>query len=150
MDEELKMYFKDLIKKYGDNNILIATSYTDDEEYKQIPKILNSLYKLTSEAKLPFGEIFTIESALKHSKESPFVPEWFAFGHDYYFSFWLCKYEPDGKGLSFTSWDHECPEIGRAVFSDIVSFLKDAEKEEEERKRYLEDDDYEGEEDDDE
>jgi hypothetical protein len=140
MNEEIEKYFKELIEKYGDDNIRITTSDFDGEQLKQIPKVLNSLYELVSKARLPFGEVFTIESALKHSKESPFEPEWFAFGHDYYFSFWLCKYEPDDKGLSFTSWDHECSEIGKAVFGDIVSFLKDAEKEEEERKRCFEED----------
>lgn len=77
-------------------------------------------------AKLPFGEIYSIEEALKQSERSPFKPNWFVFGRDKYFSFWLCSFIEDEEGLSFTYWDHESGnEIDGAVWSDIVSFLEE-------------------------
>lgn len=141
MNKEIEMYFNEMIEKYGDDNVIVTASDIDHEKLKQMPKALTSLYKLASEVELPFGEIFTLETALEESEENPFKPDWFAFGHDNYFSYWLCRFEPDDKGLSFTSWDHECPNIGKAVFADIVSFFKDAEEEAEERNSHIEEDD---------
>jgi len=52
------------------------------------------------------------------------------FGKDRYFSFWLCSFTEDEEGLSFTYWDHESGnEIDGAVWSYIISFLKEMEEE---------------------
>ena len=89
-------------------------------------------YSYISKANLPFGEIFTIEEALKQSERKPFAPDWFVFGKDRYFSYWLCSYKADEEGLSFTYWDHDSGnEIDGAVWSDIVSLLEDIKKENE-------------------
>ena len=79
---------------------------------------------------LPFGEIYPIEIAIKQSERNPFKPNWFVFGKDKYFSFWLCSYSANEEGLSFTYWDHESGnEIDEAVWSDVISFLKEMEEE---------------------
>jgi hypothetical protein len=128
MNENIEVYFKELIKRYG--NEVSLTDPRDNVNLEQIPVALHSLYQLTSKAKLPFGEIFDIDKALMQSERKPFKPNWFVFGKDNYFSFWLCSFDVDKEGLSFTYWDHESGnEIDGAVWSDIVSFLKDLEKE---------------------
>lgn len=66
-----------------------------------------------------------------------FKPNWFVFGQDKYFSFWICLYAPDLEGLSFTSWDHNLEsEIDEPVYKDRVSFLKDEEQEYKSLKEY--------------
>lgn len=127
MKSNVEKYFEKLINEYDEGDINLVPSNISDEELKHVPKALHELYKVISEADLPFGEIFSIDNALKKSESEPFKSDWFVFGHDNYFSFWLCSLKPNSKGLSFTSWDHECAEIGGAVDKDIISFLEDME-----------------------
>ncbi|WP_394522810.1 hypothetical protein [Lacrimispora sp. JR3] len=91
---------------------------------------MHGLYETVLEVELPFGRIFAVDIALEQSKNKPFSPDWFVFGRDNYFSFWLCSYFPDKEGLSFTYWDHESGnEIDGAVWPDLESFLQDLEDE---------------------
>ncbi|NRT91291.1 hypothetical protein [Clostridium beijerinckii] len=125
MEENIKSYFETLAKKY-ENEVSLTTPNIENGNLQQVPDALHQLYKLTSSAKLPFGEIYSIEEVLKQSERSPFKPNWFVFGRDKYFSFWLCSFIEDEEGLSFTYWDHESGnEIDGAVWSDIVSFLEE-------------------------
>lgn len=127
MKNNIEMYFEKLMNDYNKEEVNIVYSNIRNEELKYVPEALHELYKVISKAELPFGEIFSIDDALKKSEVEPFKSNWFVFGHDNYFSFWLCSLKPDSKGLSFTSWDHECSEIGGAVDKDILSFLEDME-----------------------
>lgn len=129
MEEEIKIYFDYLIKKYG-HKVSLSSSNIENLKLKKVPIALLPLYKLSSSIQLPFGEIYTIEESIKRSKRKPFNPEWFVFGTDRYFSFWLCAYNQDEEGLSFTYWDHESGNsIGTAVWPDIISFLEELEDE---------------------
>lgn len=127
MKNNIEMYFEKLTNDYDKEEVNIVPSNIKEEELKYVPEALHELYKVISKAELPFGEIFSIDDALKKSEVEPFKSNWFVFGHDNYFSFWLCSFKPDSDGLSFTSWDHECAEIGGAVDKDIISFLEDME-----------------------
>ena len=132
MNNELKRYFENLQDIYKDEVKLVETNIKTDNLDK-VPKVLHSLYESISKAKLPFGEIFTIDEAIKKSRNKPFNPDWFVFGKDNYFSFWLCSFNKDEEGLSFTYWDHESGEdIDGAICEDIVSFLKEVQEEYEE------------------
>lgn len=131
MDENINVYFEKLIKKYG-NEVSLTEPDSNNEKLKQIPNALHSLYKFTSNVKLPFGEIFDMDKALIQSDREPFKPNWFVFGKDNYFSFWLCSFDVDEEGLSFTYWDHESGnEIDGAVWNDMISFLEEIEAENE-------------------
>lgn len=129
MTETIKLYFDTLMNKYEDEVMLTAPDSTD-ERLKQIPTALHALYKFTSKVNLPFGEIYPIEVAIQQSERNPFKPDWFVFGQDNYFSYWLCSFTADEEGLSFTYWDHECGnEVEEAVWSNVISFLEEIEKE---------------------
>ncbi|HNX57681.1 MAG TPA: hypothetical protein PKK43_01175 [Spirochaetota bacterium] len=130
--EDIKSYVESLINKYG-SSVYMCNPNVDNGEAGIIPGALKELYGFMSKASLPFGEIFSVEEALRQSERNPFKPDWFVFGKDRYFSFWLCLYNPDDEGLSFTSWDHDSGnEIDGAVWTDVISFLKDMEQEYEE------------------
>lgn len=129
MDKAIQEYFEALKNKY-ETDVILTKPESNTKKLDRIPTALQPLYKFTSRVKLPFGEIFDIEEALEQSERSPFKPDWFAFGRDKYFSFWLCSFIADEEGLSFTYWDHEAGnEIDGAVWEDIVSFLNEMEKE---------------------
>lgn len=127
--KEIEEYFNELIKKYN-CNIKFCTDNICSEKLEKIPNCMYDFYRMIEKADLPYGEIFSMERAIKESERLPFKPNWFVFGKDNYFSFWLCLYSPDSEGMSFTSWDHEGgSEIGEAADKDICSFLKDEEEE---------------------
>lgn len=133
---KIELYFKELKGVYN-CDIKFCDDKSFDYDLGKIPKVIQDLYKVVSVAELPFGRIFSIEKALKMSDLLPFKPNWFVFGQDKYFSFWICLYTPDLEGLSFTSWDHELEsEIDEPVYKDIVSFLKDEEEEYNSLKEY--------------
>ncbi len=128
MKQKIQDYIISLKKKY--DSVKIVECNLKTQNLKEIPDTLHDLYENVLEADLPFGHIFTVETALEQSKNKPFNPDWFVFGRDNYFSFWLCSYSPDKEGLSFTYWDHESGnEIDGAVWSDLESFLQDLEEE---------------------
>lgn len=129
--EDIKSYFESLVCNHG-SSVSISTPEIKHSEAGTIPDALIELYGFLSKASLPFGEIFSVEEALKQSERSPFAPDWFVFGKDRYFSFWLCLYNPDDEGLNFTSWDHDSGnEIDGAVWGDVISFFRDMEQENE-------------------
>lgn len=118
----------DLKNRYS--SVSIIQSDTEYIDLEIIPIALKDFYKDILEAELPFGRIFKPSIAWEQSKNNPFSPDWFVFGQDNYFSFWLCSYSPDEEGLSFTYWDHESGnEIDGAVWPDLQSFLQDLEEE---------------------
>lgn len=128
MANDLMLYLKDLQKKYGEDTEIIPKNNHIAPD--KIPLPLQSLYSTIEKVKLPFGQIYSVEKALEQSKNAPFSPNWFVFGKDCYFSFWLCSFDEDEDGLSFTSWDHDNgSEIGEAAFETVLEFLQDAEEE---------------------
>lgn len=117
---KIKRFFMELKENYP-CNITFSGNEICEEQFKKIPVVMHDFYKTISKAELPFGRIFSLETALK---ESEACPNWFLFGQDNYFSFWLCSYSPDAEGLSFTSWDHESHTEIEAADADILSFLQ--------------------------
>lgn len=127
---KIEAYLNELKKKYNCDIKMCE----NNKQLDKVPEIMHDFYKIVLEAELPFGKLFSLEKALKESERAPFNPDWFVFGKDNYFSFWLCSYNKDSNGLSFTSWDHESgSEIGEAADEDIISFLKYEEEEYDER-----------------
>lgn len=110
------LYEKDLKRTEGAAN---------ESKLALVPEKLREFYSTFQSMKLPFGKVFSIDECIKASDAEPFKSEgWFCFGQDDYFSFWLCKLEPDSEGLSFTEWDHEGEEeIGDPAFAGISEFL---------------------------
>ena len=82
-------------------------------------------YRSRCGADFPFGHIFPPEEALNDpvSKQA-FGDEWFQFGCDEYFTFWLCRFEPDGEGMWFDAWDHDSETDPEPAFADLRSFLE--------------------------
>lgn len=80
-----------------------------------------------------FGDILDYETAMRFSQSPPFNPNWFVFGKDKYFNFWLCSKVDYGTELYFTYWDHAAgTEIEEPVWEDLPSFLLDMKEESEE------------------
>lgn len=132
MNKELEIYFKNLKSKYKDK-VSLVESYINNNDLNKVPQVLHLLYESIAKAELPFGRIFTIDEAVKESQNNPFKPNWFVFGEDNYFSFWLCSFNKDEDGLSFTYWDHELGEdIEGAICEDIISFLMEVQEDYEE------------------
>lgn len=124
--DKIKKYFAELEKKQNCTVTYCSESITD-KKLKKVPVMLHDFYRTIAKAELPFGRIFTLEEALEQSQNMPFCNKWFVFGQDKYFSFWLCNYESDAYGFSFTSWDHESGndiETEEALEKDIISFLE--------------------------
>ncbi len=88
-----------------------------------IPAPLGELYKFSNGGQFPFGSIFDIEQAKDKSKREPFDPDWFFFGSDNYFTYWICRYTQEG-GLWITTWDHESGNaIEEPVWESLEEFL---------------------------
>ena len=129
----LQKYIEELKKKYNDKVNSVPSEY-DEEMLALVPDAIKEFYRTYESIELPFGEIDRIEVAVKHSEAEPFKSEgWFCFGFDGYFSFWLCKLEPDKEKLSFTYWDHESGcEIDEPIYENLTEFLKEMQEEYEE------------------
>ena len=129
----LQKYIEELKKKYNDKVNAVPSEY-DEEMLALVPDAIKEFYQTYESIELPFGEIDRIEVAVKHSEAEPFKSEgWFYFGVDGYFSFWLCKLEPDKEKLSFTCWDHESGcEIDEPIYENLTEFLKEMQEEYEE------------------
>ncbi len=101
---------------------------------KNFPSIfqMRGFYNTFQSADLPYGRIYDLDTALRQSGKSPFSPDWFVFGQDNYFSFWLCTKGKADEGLYFTYWDHESGlEIEEPAWEDLLTFLnveREAEK----------------------
>jgi hypothetical protein len=131
--KEIAAFF-DLIKRtYGERVEIVPANGNDLDK---APEKLKALYSYLSKADLPFGSIYSIEIAVKDSKAPPFPPDWFNFGQTHYFSYWLCSYSADDKGMSFLSWDHETGNAPlNACKNDIISFLESEYKKYKESKK---------------
>ncbi len=98
-------------------------------ESEKIPEPLRGFYNTFQSADLPYGRIYDLDTALRQSGKSPFSPDWFVFGQDNYFSFWLCTKGKADEGLYFTYWDHESGlEIEEPAWEDLLTFLKEVEE----------------------
>lgn len=99
---------------------------------KDCPEALRALYDVIGSAELPFGTIYDLDTAIKVSERAPFFPDWFVFGEDHYFSYWLCYKGENEEGFYFTYWDHESGlDIGPPVWEDLLTFLQEAEEDSE-------------------
>ena len=129
----LQKYIVELKEKYNDKVKAVSSEY-DEEMLALVPDAIKEFYRTYESIELPFGEIDRIEVAVNHSEAEPFKSEgWFCFGFDGYFSFWLCKLEPDKEKLSFTYWDHESGcEIDEPIYENLTEFLKEMQEEYEE------------------
>lgn len=129
----LQKYIVELKEKYNDKVKAVSSEY-DEEMLALVPDAIKEFYRTYESIEVPFGEIDRIEVAVKHSEAEPFKSEgWFCFGFDGYFSFWLCKLEPDKEKLSFTYWDHESGcEIDEPIYENLTEFLKEMQEEYEE------------------
>ena len=119
--EELINYFKNIEAEF----IL----ETDILQEKEIPQVMQNFYEKIKSVDLPFGRIYNLELALRNSKKNPFYPNWFVFGQDNYFNFWLCSKKENKNGCYYTYWDHESGlDIEEPVWEDLLSFLKEMEE----------------------
>ncbi|MBR4083996.1 MAG: SMI1/KNR4 family protein [Lachnospiraceae bacterium] len=90
-----------------------------------IPEAMKEFYSSVKYADFSFGRIYDMEEALKMSERAPFSPDWFVLGQDNYFSYWLCKKEPNEKGKVFTTWDHASGiGIDEPVWDSLLTFLE--------------------------
>lgn len=127
---ELELFIEKMKKKYG-GQVVVKTGNFSGEELSRVPQPLKEVYSLYDGIEFPFGYIDPLKSAIEHSDTAePFKSEgWFCFGFDGYFSYWLCKYDPDEEGLWITPWDHEMDTEIECVYESIVEFLTDMEEE---------------------
>ena len=96
-----------------------------DMIFEKLPEPLREFYSIYDSADFPFGHIFSPEEALNDPvAKQAFGDEWFEFGCDDYFSFWLCRFEPDGEGLWFDPWDHDSETDPEPAFADLPTFLR--------------------------
>lgn len=102
----IKDYFASLEDKYP-GQILYSNSKYDSDLINRIPKQMIDFYNVYGEMTFPFGRIYSIEKANEMSEREPFKSEdWFCFGQDNYFTFWLCKKNVEISENAFTVWDH--------------------------------------------
>lgn len=123
----LEGFIEKMKQKYG-SEVMLTERAPGFPLPDGIPEPLTELYTLYESAAFPFGEIFRAED---EDEQQRYFREqgWFCFGFDFYFSYWLCSYEPDGEGLWLTSWDHDSESDIEAVYSDLTEFLSAMEKE---------------------
>ncbi len=128
--EPLKEVLAQLLDEYPDETDLFPRTCGDDVIAK-LPEPLREFYSLYGGADLPFGHIFPPEEALNDpvAKQAFESDGWFEFGCDDYFTFWLCRLEPDMDGLWFDPWDHDSETDPEAAFPDLASFLRALEEE---------------------
>lgn len=94
----------------------------------EIPLVMREFYEKIRNVELPFGRIYDVELAIKKSEQQPFNPDWFVFGQDNYYNFWLCSKNQSEDGCYFTYWDHESGmEIEEPAWEDLLSFIKEVE-----------------------
>ena len=81
-----------------------------------VPTPLQPLYSHSDGLTLPFANIHKIADC-----DLTTFPNWFCFGSDNYFSYFLCH---QTNTPSLTTWDHEAGHDIEAVFDTIVDWLK--------------------------
>lgn len=113
------------IESYYYNGVIYTKGAYNLNTLNTIPIQLKNFYENYGEMQFPFGRIYSIEKAIEMSKRVPFeCEEWFCFGQDNYFSYWLCKKGMKENEMVFSIWDHESidsPE--EACFSELCDFL---------------------------
>lgn len=120
--DKLINYFKEINAEFIEKSSSV--------ENKDVPEAMKFFYEKFKSVTLPYGIIYDLETALKESAIPPFLPNWFVFGQDNYFSFWLC-YKGDNlyDDCYFTYWDHDSGcEIEEPIWKDLLSFLKEVEE----------------------
>lgn len=136
------------LMKYFDCIGADVSEETISLQEKEVPQMLCKFYERIKSVDLPYGNIYDIDLAIEISKRAPFFPNWFVFGKDNYFSYWLCFKGNNGDGCYFTCWDHESGlDIDEPAWEDLLSFLKAME---EDSNEYEDEEDDEDEEDNDE
>ena len=96
-----------------------------EDVLQSLPEPLREFYLEYDSADFPFGHIFSPEEALNDPvAKQAFGDGWFQFGCDDYFSFWLCRFEPDREGLWLDPWDHDSETDPEPAFADLPSFLR--------------------------
>lgn len=136
----IETFINKMKQKYGDE--VVVKERTDNKEIPlNVPEPLKEFYLKYEYIEFTFGSIDSVENALRHSAAAePFKSQgWFCFGFDGYFSYWLCRYEPDKDGLWLASWDHEVDDEIECIYADLVSFLQALEEEYEENCEEYED-----------
>ncbi len=125
---KIEEFVEEMKHKYG-KDVIAEISTHCKEELEEVPQPLKELYSIYDRIEFPFGRIDSLEVAVKYSNTAePFKSEnWFCFGFDGYFSFWLCSYNADSDGLWITSWDHETDTEIECVYTNLVEFLQDME-----------------------
>ncbi len=123
----LKDYIKQL-EKYYYEGVSYSNSKNEKEIIKQVPKQLEEFYSQYENMKFPYGKIYSIEKAIEMSNRMPFIKDdWFCFGQDYYYSYWLCKRGVNMNDFAFTIWDHEMElnieEPSFRNLQEVLSFL---------------------------
>ncbi len=98
-------------------------------EGKDFLEVLRELYDTVGSVDLPYGIICNLDLAIKISASDPFSQEWFVFGGDNYFSYWLCYKGENEEGHYFTYWDRESGmDIEPPIWDDLLTFLKEVEE----------------------
>lgn len=125
----LKEYVNQLEKYYYDG-VSYSNSKNEKEILNQIPKQLEEFYSQYGDMSFPYGKIYSIEKALEMSNRLPFTEDdWFCFGQDYYYSYWLCKRGVSMDDFAFTVWDHEMEsyieEPSFRSLKEVLDFLAD-------------------------
>lgn len=119
--DELINYFRELNAEFIEEESLV--------EDVEVPEIMCKFYEKIKYVNLPYGRIYNLETALDNSKRLPFSPEWFVFGQDNYYSYWICFKRKTITGCYFTYWDHESGcSMEEPVWKDLLSFLKEVEE----------------------
>ena len=120
---ELALCFEELENEFSDMEL--SPRKCGDDVLEKLPEPLREFYSVYDSADFPFGHIFPPEEALNDPvAKQAFGDEWFEFGCDEYFSFWLCRYEPDGEGLWMTAWDHDSEADPEPAFADLPTLLR--------------------------
>lgn len=120
---QLNIFFEN-IKNQQQNEVFVKAPVENIPS--SVPFKLFELYEFCNGIRLPFGYVFDIRQGFDESKNSPFSPNWFVFGKDNYFSLWLCSYEENEDGLSFTTWGHKAGNDDiEAVWENVIEFFKE-------------------------
>lgn len=117
-------YIKAIELEYG-KKICYNTIDRKESDMTNVPIMLRELYKITDGIVFPFGEIYSLEEALKQSEE--YVQDkFFCFGRDYLEEHnWLCLYKPNNQGYSFNFSCICKPDKLDGLYLDIIEFLED-------------------------
>lgn len=119
-----------LVKYFDEVNAQYVIHNQTALKNEEIPAAMREFYQTFECVDLPYGRIYDVDTACRQSQRAPFSPDWFVFGQDNYFCFWLCRRGETDDGLYFTYWDHESGTgIEEPVWADLFSFLREVQEE---------------------